>query len=308
MKHSWHLLAAVVVLSLGLGGVLSGCTENLDPLDEDSTFDPETQEPFDLAGQAMTLVVEPPDTPGGEPHVVSLVTARGLRLGNVTVNNDETYLYVTVESDRPWFLRYSKMAVATSPEAFPRPWRDRSGDLLFHSLHKLVDSFTYTIEMPQGWVESGQEVYLALTAVLYKLNNRGRPIAGRMAWADGIRFPRSGWYTYFTYTVQGGGGATCELAVSYPNGGDMLCAWQGTELLWDVVGEACGSEVRIELLQGGEVCRVIAESAPNTGSYFWPMAMQCGGAISGYSLRVTDLTSGAVDTSDATFLITDCPE
>ena len=65
--------------------------------------------------------------------------------------------------------------------------------------------------------------------------------------------------------------------------------------------------MRIELLQNGYPCQVIAESAPNTGSYVWADIIGCDPEDwAGYSIRVTDLTSGAADESDGTFSMTLC--
>jgi hypothetical protein len=63
--------------------------------------------------------------------------------------------------------------------------------------------------------------------------------------------------------------------------------------------------VKIELLRNGAVCSTIAASETNDGSHPWTAA-QCADSTSGYAIQVTDLSSGAADTSDAAFTIPGC--
>lgn len=91
----------------------------------------------------------------------------------------------------------------------------------------------------------------------------------------------------------------CSIALMYPNGGESLNAGDVVQISWNAAS-CCGAQVSLELLRAGLPCVSIAGAAPNTGTYTW-VAAQCGEDSNGYTIRVTDLTSGLFDTSDATF-------
>ena len=95
-----------------------------------------------------------------------------------------------------------------------------------------------------------------------------------------------------------GGG---EVEVSYPNGGEELCAGLPITIEWRT-GRCHGTSVKIELLHDGAVCTTITNGTLNDGSYEWTPD-QCGSYEDGYQIRITDLTSGQVDESDLTFAI-----
>jgi hypothetical protein len=315
MAKSWLLWAAVVVLGVGLGGVLTGCSRDLGPTGPAGrsgsgnapSADPDWPGAPDIADVSDGFAC-PPAGQRGEPLVVPLVCGQGLQLGTVSVTNDEKRLYVTFTPSDGWLLGHSRLAMATSLEAFPRPLRLRAGDMVYQRFHDRLREYTYSIPLRDGWLAGQQELFLAGTAMLLKPGPRWRPVAVRFVWADGQPFPRSGWQAYFTYTIQATGPGSCELTVGFPNLGVMFCMGQYAEILWTSDGNACGSDVRVELLHEGEVCQVLAESAPNTGVFVWEEVLQCGGAIDGYTVRVTDLGSGASDDSDEAFMIAECPE
>ncbi len=93
----------------------------------------------------------------------------------------------------------------------------------------------------------------------------------------------------------------CEPVVEVPN---LPLTWQmGAPYLVRWSGEGpCGSWLRIELLQGGETCATIADSAADTGGYLWTCAA-CPGDSGGYTIRITDLATGRADVGDANFTI-----
>ena len=96
----------------------------------------------------------------------------------------------------------------------------------------------------------------------------------------------------------------CTLAVSAPNGGETWVEGDEHTLTW--TASDCGAEVGIELLRDGALAATIAASTENDGSYVWT-ATQADGELTGYRIRVTDLASGATDTSNAVFTIGDAP-
>ncbi len=93
----------------------------------------------------------------------------------------------------------------------------------------------------------------------------------------------------------------CSLAVSSPNGSEVCLEGMPTSITWGVAG-ACGATVRIELLKNGQVCLIVAAGTENDGEHTW-VATRCDADTAGYSVRITDPTSGAQDESDGTFAI-----
>ncbi len=164
MGKSWHLPATAAALCLGLCGVLAGCSESLNPWEDTVQSD---AEPAVLAGNGPQVVLpDPGDEPCGEPVVVPLLVGRGRPMGSIRVCNDETTLYVTIEPSDGWVLMQTRLAVATSLDKFPRPIRPRVSDLMFRTRHDRLSSYTYEIPLEGSWYESGQELYMALSAVL----------------------------------------------------------------------------------------------------------------------------------------------
>ncbi len=321
MAKSWPLYAAAVVLCVGLGGALSGCSEDLGPAGpagrsgSGGTPAPDSDWPGvpDIADVADGFACRPTG-PRAEPLVVALVSGPGANpgatLGTVSVTNDEKRLYVTFTPSSEWVLGHSRLAIATSVPAFPRPLRPRVTDLMFQRIHNRLSEYTYSIPLRDGWLAGQQELVLSGAATLFKSGSRWRiPVIVRFVWAAGQPFPHGfGWQAYFTYQVQPVGQSTCTLTVDFPNLGVMFCVGQYAEVQWTSEGTACGEQVRIELLHAGEVCATLAESAPNNGVFVWESVQQCGSEVDGYTVRVTDLGSGATDTSDEVFMIAECPE
>jgi hypothetical protein len=227
----------------------------------------------------------------------------------VSVSNDETNLYLTLTASTGWALGHSRVGVATSLESFPRPWRHPFGNMVFQRFHNKVPEYTYSIPLREGWYAGQQQLVVAGNVTLYKFSGRRwMPVLVRFAWADGEPFPQPGWHATFRYDVQSVGSGECTLVVEFPSTGVMFCDGQYAEILWRSEGEACGDEVRIELLRAGEVCQVLAENAPNNGFFVWEEVEACDEVAEGYTIRVTDLSSGAADESDEPFMIADCPE
>lgn len=299
MRTSWLLVAATA--ALGLGGVLAGCSETLDPTSDGSLVEPEPACRPDGGG--------PDGSPRSEPLTVALVCGHGEDLGTVSVSNDETYLYVTLAPSGGWLLTHSRVGVATSLESFPHMGRQRFGGMVFQRFHNRQPEYTYAIPLRDGWYEGQQQLVLAGNATLCRLEGRRwAPVSIRFAWADGVPHPHPGWHATFEYEVQPVGGAGCVLAVDFPNTAVIFCDGQYAEILWATEGQGCGDEVRIELLRAGEVCQILAENAPNNGLFVWETVAACDGQVEGYTVRVTDLSSGAADESDEPFMISDCPE
>ncbi len=93
----------------------------------------------------------------------------------------------------------------------------------------------------------------------------------------------------------------CSVDLLFPVGGEELIAGSPVRISWDR-SNACGSQVRIDLLRNGTFCRCIAQAAENCGHLYW-VASQCGGNSTGYRIQVTDLSSSAKAISGSTFRI-----
>jgi hypothetical protein len=94
----------------------------------------------------------------------------------------------------------------------------------------------------------------------------------------------------------------CSLAVTSPDGGERWEPASPQTITW--TSSTCGDQVKIDLLMNGSVCRTIAASAPNTGSFVWT-AEACNQIGCGHKIRVTDLETSKSDESASTFCI--CP-
>jgi len=91
----------------------------------------------------------------------------------------------------------------------------------------------------------------------------------------------------------------CDLTLTYPSSGDHLCEGEAVTITWTSSG-CCGDEVGIELLQDGALCATLTSQTSDDGSYSWTAA-SCGGSTTGYSLRISSLTTGATDETSGTF-------
>jgi len=102
------------------------------------------------------------------------------------------------------------------------------------------------------------------------------------------------------FTIAPPVGPDCGLTLTSPNGGESWVAGESHAITWNE--SDCGEEVALELWRAGTKALTISANTPNDGSYTWTAA-QVGGQSSGYRLRVIDLTSDALDESNADFTI-----
>ena len=92
------------------------------------------------------------------------------------------------------------------------------------------------------------------------------------------------------------------LTVTSPNGGENWARGTTHTLTWTSTGNT-GSNVKIELLKGGVVNRVISSRIANNGSYNWVISSrQTTG--SDYTVRITSTSNPFTDSSNANFAIT----
>ena len=95
---------------------------------------------------------------------------------------------------------------------------------------------------------------------------------------------------------------TPNITVITPNGGETWRRGTTQTIKWNSSGSP-GTYVKIELLKGGFLNRVIVASTPNDGTHPWPiLAAQASGTD--YKVRITSTTNPAYnDTSDNSFTI-----
>jgi hypothetical protein len=92
-----------------------------------------------------------------------------------------------------------------------------------------------------------------------------------------------------------------NIVVTSPNGGEQWRKGTSHQITWLIKGNT-GTSVKIELLQGTSVNRVITSSVSNSGKYSWniPSAQ----SIGDYKIRVTSKMNASVkDDSDNIFKI-----
>jgi len=259
--------------------------------------------PTGPAGQ--TLII-----PCGQPTTVTLWAGQFFDAGTVTVTNNADTLSVEIVAAANWQLTESHVAVAHTLADLPQTGsgNPQVGHFDFAAEHDPpVTTYTYTISMLDYGYQTGDPLVVAVHAAVERLNDQGAPVQQETAWADGLDFPGDNWATYVEYTVQECvEPVLCVLEVTYPNGGEWFSC--GSDYItWTVTGEGCGDLVRIELLRNSIPCQVIADAAPITDDYYWQDITGCVPDSSlGYSVRVSALTGGAFDVSDATFEIWPC--
>ena len=96
--------------------------------------------------------------------------------------------------------------------------------------------------------------------------------------------------------------STPSITVFAPNGGEVLQRGSVQKIQWNITGKP-GTYVRIELLKGGVLNRVIITATPNDGIHLWSiLSTQTPG--NDYKIRITSTTNAAyTDTSDGYFTI-----
>ena len=86
----------------------------------------------------------------------------------------------------------------------------------------------------------------------------------------------------------GGPGGTASILVASPNGGENWKKGSTKIIKWSYTGNI-GTKVKIELLKGGKLNKVITSNAPNSGSYKWIIPSV---PVSGdYKIRITSVSN-----------------
>jgi hypothetical protein len=97
----------------------------------------------------------------------------------------------------------------------------------------------------------------------------------------------------------------CELEVTQPSGGGEFCPDDSIAILWEPSGDC--TAVKIELMDGGSVARVIASSTSNNGTYDWVVPADLTG-IANARVRVSCLTPAACSDLSGIFSVWTDPQ
>jgi hypothetical protein len=93
-----------------------------------------------------------------------------------------------------------------------------------------------------------------------------------------------------------------SIHIEFPNGGEVLKSGSQVEILWRSLGVS--GNLAILLFKSGEQYAVIADAAPNSGSFQWKVSAALP-ASGQYRLRICALTDLRInDFSDRDFAIT----
>ncbi|MHC4943289.1 MAG: hypothetical protein ACYTG7_09755 [Planctomycetota bacterium] len=134
------------------------------------------------------------------PYVTDLIAAQHYDIGEVTVWNDEDFLYVKYEITWYWvYFLEVHCHVATSLEGIPQNnGNPIPGQFDYQNVFdRKEQEFTFQIPMDPAWV-NGTELYVAAHATVIAVCG-----LTETAWGDGIPFQGlDSWGMYFIYTVQ----------------------------------------------------------------------------------------------------------
>jgi len=294
MSRHWRQVTAVLLLVLGT----FGCSEMTAP-------DSPVAGPPDVTPLTLSL-----DNPCGDPLVVPLVIggAQG-EIGTVSVSNDESRLYVTLATDPGWAMTATQVDVVSDLRRIHvnRAGNPRLKRFAFREAHEPpVTRYTCSVLLENARYQPGDTVYVAAHAQVVRTNAAGRPTRRASAWGGGPAVPGPDRVMYLAYRVQ-----TCEVVVPcaqtvvWPNGGESVCEGDTVAVVWSVEGD-CAESVRIELLLGGSVCQLLAENAPNSGTFQWESVTRTDFETDGYLLRITAVDGDGEDASDSPFAIDQC--
>jgi len=166
-----------------------------------------------LAQAASAQVTSPFGTPGS----YDLVTNSNLKVGEVTVSNDQVYLSVEVTMSGAWEIRKAAAHAAPHTSGFPRSRSGRAQTSRFDFQFKSnqgATSFTYTETLANlGHNPNVSDMLVSVAAKVQRsvVRGNGNPNAnngngkGRVqravAWIDGSNFCRNGG-SYATYSIQ----------------------------------------------------------------------------------------------------------
>ncbi len=119
--------------------------------------------------------------------------------GNVTVTNDDDFIYVTYTTANGYLLTQTHLyvggcnAIPINNQGNPVP-----GQFPYKITHNFDTSYTYQI--PIAKIAAGSCGCIAAHSVVVKLNEAGQVIDEQTAWGNGVRiYPTGNWGMKFSY-------------------------------------------------------------------------------------------------------------
>lgn len=188
MNPKWVSLTALIFFAFV--GVFLACNETVQG--------PDTTQMS--RSNVSTIELSSMDDSGEYP----LIAAQNIKVGTVTMSNDEENIYVEIQTDDDWFIAETHMQVGASLDDFPLAGRWGNpipGKFEYKENHDpQTTDFEYTV--PLGNWEPGDVLLIAVHAsvghfVVDKF------VGEESAWGAGERFTNKGnWAMYCTYTAK----------------------------------------------------------------------------------------------------------
>ncbi|MHA2248461.1 MAG: vWA domain-containing protein [Candidatus Hodarchaeales archaeon] len=192
----------IVTLTFDIKSRISG-----DDLEVD-VYEEAIVEYSDKEGNFIGAVYIPQATINVHPFVTDLIAGGGnpksaIDVGDVTIWNDEGFLYIVYETTNDWYITETHLHVADSLEGIPqtKKYNPIPGHFTYQIYHDpSVQTYMYVI--PWTW-DPGTTLYIAAHAVVQKIIGYDiyeNPIYQiETAWGDGLDFEGNNWATYIIY-------------------------------------------------------------------------------------------------------------
>ena len=136
---------------------------------------------------------------------VDLMAGQYTHVGNVAVCNDADNLYIQVTTMNGWAMTETHLAVEKQLDLIPQNGGGNPKIGLFDYQRTYIPSIqeeTYRINLSEAGIVEGDEIYIAVHAVVQLTDEFGNLLQQETAWGDGEEFAGRSWATYFTYTLQ----------------------------------------------------------------------------------------------------------
>jgi len=141
------------------------------------------------------------------PDTMDLIAGQTIVAGDVTIINDGTTLFVTIQTQDGWSLTESHLQIGDSLDGFPltKKGNPKVGNFDHQEEHALgTTEFTYEFLLADLGLDPTDEgtITIAVHAVVVQIE-AGEIIAEETAWKQGERFVDKGnWAMFNTYDIQ----------------------------------------------------------------------------------------------------------
>ena len=154
------------------------------------------------SASAASAVIICPDDAGAGSQTETLFAGQTHYAGTVTISANEGSICVAYQTDGPWLLTETHLAIADTLAGIPqtKSGNPRPGQFPWSATHNpAVSQFTYCVSYPYT---AGEALYVATHAVVQ--SNGGGGQGTETGWAGGLDFPGANWATYFTFVPDDG--------------------------------------------------------------------------------------------------------